>query len=215
MKTAYLINCLWTTYNLVILGAAVGVAVESRQVRSAPRVRMQVPVYLTRDRLHLVDGVMLDFSQGGVGIKLNSGTDTAGFFKQGDSVTLTVPYDGQNFNFTGTVRRVQKTGAVGILLDKLDMAGERRFYACTFSRSDTWTKRGRGEINQSFTANIRLLFRVSMHGFRSLVEFSPAVIRVPVLGLIRFIMFIASFLPRGFRLGAPAASTPKRSHPNA
>jgi cellulose synthase (UDP-forming) len=215
MQTAYLINCLWTSYNLLILGAAVGVAVESRQVRSAPRVRMQVPVYLTRDRLHLIDGVMLDFSQGGIGVKLNSGSLTAGYFKRGDAVTLTVPYDGQNFNFTGSVRRVGKTGSVGILLDKLDMEGERRFYACTFSRSDTWTKRGREEINQSFIANIRMLFRVSMHGFRSLVAFSPAVIRLPVLGLIRLITFIASFLPRGFKTEAAAASTPKRSHPNA
>jgi cellulose synthase (UDP-forming) len=215
MQTAYLINCLWTSYNLLILGAAVGVAVESRQVRSAPRVRMQVPVYLTRDRMHLIDGVMLDFSQGGIGVKLNSGAHTAGYFKQGDAVTLTVPYDGQNFNFTGSVRRVGKTGSVGILLDKLDMEGERRFYACTFSRSDTWTKRGREEINQSFIANIRMLFRVSMHGFRSLVAFSPAVIRLPVLGLIRLITFIASFLPRGFNLKAAAASTPERSHPNA
>ncbi len=60
-----LINCVWTLYNLIITSAAVAVASETRQVRSEPRVRAELPVRIELSDGTEVYGMTQDFSQRG------------------------------------------------------------------------------------------------------------------------------------------------------
>lgn len=61
----------WVFYNLIILGGAVAVSVESKQVRRAHRVEISMPAAIARDDGHLFSCTVHDFSDGGLGIKIN------------------------------------------------------------------------------------------------------------------------------------------------
>ena len=58
-------------YNLIILGGAVAVSVESKQVRRAHRVEICMPAAIAREDGHLFSCTVHDFSDGGLGIKIN------------------------------------------------------------------------------------------------------------------------------------------------
>ncbi|MGT2491179.1 PilZ domain-containing protein [Cupriavidus basilensis] len=69
-----MLNLIWTFYNLIILGASIAVASETRQIRVAHRVAMKLPA-----TLHFADGRALvcetiDFAEGGIGMRLPPGT---------------------------------------------------------------------------------------------------------------------------------------------
>ena len=65
------VSIVWVFYNLIILGGAVAVSVESKQVRRSHRVEMSA----CRRRLPAPDGHLFsctvhDYSDGGLGIKI-------------------------------------------------------------------------------------------------------------------------------------------------
>ncbi len=60
-----IVNLVWTMYNLLILGAAVAVAVEAKQVRKDHRVEVAIPVAVRLNSGHLIQAQMKDFSLGG------------------------------------------------------------------------------------------------------------------------------------------------------
>src|SRR5690606_9237251 len=63
------ISMLWLTYNLIILGAAVAVAAEVRQVRRSHRVPVALPVALRLPGGQMYPGTLTDYSEGGVAIE--------------------------------------------------------------------------------------------------------------------------------------------------
>ena len=65
------VSIAWVFYNMVILGGAVAVSVESKQVRRAHRVEMTMPAAIAREDGHLFSCTVQDFSDGGLGIKIN------------------------------------------------------------------------------------------------------------------------------------------------
>ena len=58
-------------YNLIILGGAVAVSVESKQVRRSHRVEMSMPAAIAREDGHLFSCTVHDYSDGGLGIKIH------------------------------------------------------------------------------------------------------------------------------------------------
>jgi IMP dehydrogenase len=56
----------WVFYNLIVLGGAVAVSVESKQVRRSHRVEMTMPAAIAREDGHLFSCTVQDFSDGGV-----------------------------------------------------------------------------------------------------------------------------------------------------
>lgn len=65
------VSMAWVFYNLIILGGAVAVSVESKQVRRAHRVEICMPAAIAREDGHLFSCTVHDFSDGGLGIKIN------------------------------------------------------------------------------------------------------------------------------------------------
>jgi cellulose synthase (UDP-forming) len=65
------VSIVWVFYNLIILGGAVAVSVESKQVRRSHRVEMSMPAAIAREDGHLFSCTVHDYSDGGLGIKIH------------------------------------------------------------------------------------------------------------------------------------------------
>ncbi len=134
------INLVWTLFNLVLLGAVLGVAAETRQVREAHRVIKKMPGVL-----HLPDGTLLpcnteDFSMGGLGVNCV----VASRMKAGDKVViaLNVEGSGEECRFPMRVASVRRQ-LLGLTLDNLTIEQERNFVRCTFAAPSVWQDWGK------------------------------------------------------------------------
>ncbi|MGB1561064.1 MAG: UDP-forming cellulose synthase catalytic subunit [Sinimarinibacterium flocculans] len=129
-----LMNLVWTTYNLIMLGAALGVAAETRQVRVAHRVPLRMPA-----TLYLADGRAIacrteDYSTQGLGLLLPPGVDVA------PATPLAVGlHDGLHEHVFHAHAAQQRERQLGLQFATMDLAQERALIACTFGRADAWS----------------------------------------------------------------------------
>ncbi len=65
------VSIIWVFYNLIILGGAVAVSVESKQVRRSHRVEMSMPAAIAREDGHLFSCTVHDYSDGGLGVRIH------------------------------------------------------------------------------------------------------------------------------------------------
>ncbi|GLU33883.1 UDP-forming cellulose synthase catalytic subunit [Trinickia caryophylli] len=128
------LNVAWTVYNLILLGAAVSVASEARQVRVTHRIAMRVPATLV-----LRDGTTLacmthDYSTGGLGLEL---PDTRLPLAVGDTLDVSLSRGDRLFHFAVRVSRYVGRH-LGVQFETLSLDDERRLVQCTFGRADAW-----------------------------------------------------------------------------
>lgn len=128
-----LMNLAWTLYNLIMLGAAIGVAAESRQVRVAHRVPMRVPATLM-----LPDGRALrcrthDYSIQGLGLELPLDLD----LPRGTPVQVVLSRGQDEHAFPARVSGGRGT-QLGIQFETLNLEQEKALIGCTFGRADAW-----------------------------------------------------------------------------
>lgn len=97
------VSMAWVFYNLIILGGAVAVSVESKQVRRAHRVEISMPAAIARDDGHLFSCTVHDFSDGGLGIKINGQAKVL----EGQKVNLLLKRGQQEYVFPTQVVRVR------------------------------------------------------------------------------------------------------------
>lgn len=128
-----LMNLLWATINLFLLGAAAGVATEAPQKSSHHRVRMNIPA-----SLHLPGGYTLscftsDYSSAGLGLivsdisKLRNATNVLVGLNRGD----------REFLFPATLL-LYDNGQVEAEFKQLTLEQEAKLIQCTFGRADAW-----------------------------------------------------------------------------
>lgn len=127
-------NLIWTAYNLIILGASVAVANETKQFRANPRVPAVIP-----DVLILPDGQRIvcettDFSPKGLGLKLPS----AMAFEKFLPVHVILSRGAKESMFPAKIVFSQDD-RVGLKFDELNIQQELDLAAMTFSRADAWT----------------------------------------------------------------------------
>jgi cellulose synthase (UDP-forming) len=130
---AVAMNMFWALFNLVMLGAAIGVAREARQVRVAHRIPLRVPATLL-----LPDGRTLacktsNYSFGGLGLALPAETG----LQEGDPVGVCLTRGARNYHFPARVMRAAGL-QLGVLLETPDAQTELRLIECTFGRADAW-----------------------------------------------------------------------------
>ena len=157
------LNLAWTFYNLMILGACVAAANESRQVRGAHRVTLKVPA-----TLHFADGHSMrchtsDFSSGGLGLELPAEVALA------DAAPLEVSlYRGETeHRFPATVR-FNRGKRMGLQFAPLDFAQERALVQCTTARADIWAARWGNHPRVAAHKVIGHIARISLVGFRDM-----------------------------------------------
>jgi len=127
------LNLAWTLFNLVMLGTAVGVAAESRQIRNSHRVPLRLPA-----SLYLPDGRVIrceteDYSTGGIGVRLPAPLT----LPQGPLLHVAISRGESEFVFPCRVVAAIHT-RIGLRLETLSDEQEKQLIGCTFGRADAW-----------------------------------------------------------------------------
>lgn len=129
-----MLNLIWTSYSLLILGVAIGVATETRQVRASHRVSARLPVALQFQDGNSVMCTTEDYSMTGLGLLLKSAQDVA----QGQPLWVSLWLDEVEFTFPARVI-ISHGNKLGIHFDNLNLEQESNLVQCTFARADAWT----------------------------------------------------------------------------
>ncbi|MFB4391769.1 MULTISPECIES: UDP-forming cellulose synthase catalytic subunit [unclassified Pseudomonas] len=161
-----LINLAWTVYNIIITSAAVAVASETRQVRTEPRVRAQLPAKVTLADGQVLDCTTVDFSQSGVGLQLPGD----GLIEKGASVEVTLLRNSQACVLPAQIV-FAKGRMAGARFKPLTLRQQSDMVRMTFSRADTWAQAwGSSKVDTPLGA----LRDVSGIGVRGMLDLSRA-----------------------------------------
>ncbi|MBV4367454.1 UDP-forming cellulose synthase catalytic subunit [Erwinia sp. BNK-24-b] len=186
------VSVIWVIYNMIILGGAVAVSVEARQLREAHRVEIAMPAALAREDGHMLPCTLRDYSDGGVGLELRE----ENLLKENEKVWLLLRRGQQEFSFPCFVQRTFGRRA-GIRLHELTTEQHVEFIQCTFARADTWAlwqdSFPEDKPMQSFADIMVLGFK----GYLRLAEYGPQPLRGLFAVLTRLTAWLASFFPKG------------------
>jgi cellulose synthase (UDP-forming) len=160
------LNLIWTLFNIVMLGAVLGVAAETRQVRSTPRVPKCMPA-----TLHLAHGGWVacettDFAMGGLGLKLKVPATSLNI---SDRLRVTLEGDDGAHEFPVRVATVRDEH-IGLLLEELDIAQQRAYVRCTFGARDAWKDWDSGIAEDKPLASFAEVFSFGATGYVRLAE---------------------------------------------
>jgi cellulose synthase (UDP-forming) len=159
------INLIWTLFNLVLLGAVLGVAAETRQVRTAPRVPKKMPATLC-----LGDGTRIacktsDFSMHGVGVTLDAGQAVAA----GDRLRIILKTEERECEFPCRVASTRDRHA-GLVLVDLSIQQQRDYVCCTFGSPDAWSDWDSGVTPDHPLSSFAEVFSFGATGYVRLLE---------------------------------------------
>jgi cellulose synthase (UDP-forming) len=127
------LNLLWTAFNLFMLGAAIGVARERRQVRGFHRVAAQLPVSLLLPDGHTQRCTTVNHSLNGLGIVLAAPAN----LEKGAAVQVTLEAGDAEYAFATRVTS-QRGNRVGLQFVDMTLPQQERLIQCTFGRADAW-----------------------------------------------------------------------------
>lgn len=186
-----LVSMVWVFYNLIILGGAVAVSVESKQVRQAHRVEIAMPAAIARDDGHMFPCTMHDYSDGGAGIKVHGTVKVL----EGQTIKLLLKRGTKEFFFPAKVVRVFDN-EIGLQFLPMTRQQHIDLIQCTFARADTWALWQDGFPEDKPMESLADIFRLGFTGYRHLAEFAPVSVRYIFRVLTGVIDWIVSFLPR-------------------
>nr|WP_249221719.1 UDP-forming cellulose synthase catalytic subunit [Pantoea sp. JGM49] len=193
------VSLVWVVYNMIILGGAVAVSVEARQIREAHRVEIAMPAAIAREDGHMVPCTLRDYSDGGVGVELRE----ADALKEDEPVWLLLRRGQQEFSFPCQVQRVFGRRA-GIRLHQLTTRQHIEFIQCTFARADTWALWQDGFPEDKPVQSLADIMVLGFKGYLRLAEYGPAPLRRLFRALTSLVSWLATLLPQGISR-APAA----------
>src|SRR5450830_967598 len=128
-----ILNMLWTIYNLVILGATLAVATESKQVRRTHRVRALLNATLRLPNGHSIVCQTEDFSMGGMSLKVPDG------FTVQNGELLSVSLYGTNGESLFPSKVVfAKKNVISVQFLELSLQQQKDLISCTVGRADVW-----------------------------------------------------------------------------
>lgn len=159
-----LLNLAWTLFNMIILGAAISVASEARQVRVNHRVAIRVPAILQLGDGRALHVYTQDYSLGGLGLALPEEISATELAKAGDKVWVTLDRGDQECAFPARVVMANKS-QLGLQFDELSIADERRLVQCTFGRADAWIGKNDGRPNDKPLEGFREVCSLGLRGY--------------------------------------------------
>lgn len=186
-----IVSSLWVIYNLLIIGAAVAVAAEVRQVRRAHRVQMRLPAGLMLASGHAYPCTLVDYSDGGIGLQVQPGLA----LKPGEQVRLLLNRGQREFAFQACVTRTVGQH-VGLVFRDLALQQRIDLVHCTFARADAWLGwNEQHEVERPLRSLIDVL-KLGGVGYVRLVEHMPPWLRAWLRPLRSLALWLASYWPR-------------------
>ena len=200
-----IVSSLWVVYNMLIIGAAVAVAAEVRQIRRSHRIPARLPASLRLQGGHLVPCTLIDFSDSGAGLRRPDGLALA----PGEPVTLVLQRGRSEASFRARVTRCVGQ-QIGLQYEPLSLAEQIELVQCTFARADLWLGRHPDYRGDRPLASFFDVVRFGGRGYYRLLEHLPDWLARPLRRLFDVFAWLSSFLPRTplHRPTAPSVPTP-------
>jgi cellulose synthase (UDP-forming) len=187
-----LLNLAWTSYNILLLGGAIAVAAETRQVRRAHRVAMHLPAVLYLPDGHLLRCETDDFSDGGAVLRL---PDQARPLQPQTLVQVALWRGHAEYAFPARV--VGQGGRKLRLRWELESNEQRmQLVQCTFARADAWVSWAHGRRADRPLRGLRNVLVTGAAGYRRAVVHALQHDTPLAPRLIRAWHWSASLLPR-------------------
>lgn len=131
--TTLVINMVWTVYNIILLGASVAVASETRQIRGTPRVAASLPAVIRFENGRTLVCKTEDFSQHGLGLAVPPDVD----IPMGSRLSVSLFRSDEEGVFPAVVTFSGK-GRLGVKFDNLTLHQQAELASLTFARADAW-----------------------------------------------------------------------------
>jgi len=131
--TTLVINMVWTVYNIILLGASVAVASETRQIRGTPRVAAALPAVIRFENGRTLVCKTEDFSQHGLGLTVPPESD----IPMGSKLSVSLFRSDEEGVFPAVVTFSGK-GRLGVKFDNLTLPQQAELASLTFARADAW-----------------------------------------------------------------------------
>ena len=132
-SSTVVLNLVWTGFSMLLLGASLGVASESRQVRSAHRVAASMPAALYLGNGQVFHCRCIDYSMSGLGLRIPTQLQ----LPRDTRVHVSLWAEGTEYVFPARVLVGQK-GLAGLQYEELTHAQELALVQCTFARPNAW-----------------------------------------------------------------------------
>lgn len=191
-RLTVLISLCWVLYNLIVLGGALAVAAEVRQIRRAHRVDLHLDAAIRLPSGHAYPCTLLNYSDGGVSIQLPHGLDLT--LPDAAKLSLLLRRGHEEFEFPARGRSIIQ-GVLGAELDPMDLRRHGRFVQCTFARADTWARWHDGFVQDKPLSSLRGIARVGLGGYRQTLLYAPPWMQ-PLIDFGRGTgQWLASFVP--------------------
>jgi cellulose synthase (UDP-forming) len=186
-----IVSVLWVVYNLLIIGAAVAVAAEVRQVRNTHRVLTRLPGAIRLNDGHSYPCELVDYSDGGVGLQLSQPQQ----LPVGTPVSLILQRGNREFVFNGILTR-SRDMFMGLSFAQLPPEQKIAFVQCTFGRADAWLDHNSGFEADKPIQSLKEILALGVKGYYRLYEYLPEWVRVIARPFLRVLQWLGSFLPR-------------------
>lgn len=165
--TAIIINLVWCFYSIVILGAAIAVATETRQVRQTHRVVDNFPA-----SLYLPDGRVMhvqcnDYSMSGIGLHV----ENIDLLEKHTRVHVGLYKGHEEHAFPMKVMQHRKDGLMGLELQEISTLQKMDYVQCTFARADAWNNWKKEQTIGGMKQSIVKIFEISIVNYKVFIKF--------------------------------------------
>ncbi|MCX7192894.1 MAG: UDP-forming cellulose synthase catalytic subunit [Proteobacteria bacterium] len=158
-----ILNLIWTVYNLVILGATIAVATETKQVRSNHRVNCNQKAMLKLSNGRSIVCQASDYSEGGLGLIM----PTPGMAPLNSDARVSLFMGDREFVFPAKVV-FARDAVVGIEFENLTLQQQMDLVQCTLARADAWLDWGENRVIDRPLAGLKEILYHSMRGYQHL-----------------------------------------------
>lgn len=134
MESVLGINLIWSSFNLMILAATLGLAWEKRQQRRFPRVELKAPAMVRLASGHTFRAELRDLSMGGARIEVSGERNFVG----GELLDLSIFLEREEVPFPARVI-AQSGRSLRMQFRKLSLREEEALVRALFSRANAWT----------------------------------------------------------------------------
>lgn len=153
-----ILNMVWSTFNLVILGATLAVAWESRQVRRSIRVDTALPMKLRIGDV-VVGGVTMDISEGGTAVQ----PQVPMTLPLGSMVEVALAPDYREVWIPAEITRASE-GSLAMQFAPMNVEQEQQLVYAIFGRANAWVNWSEKRPNDDMLESFKYVFNLGLKG---------------------------------------------------